>query len=60
MLAETTRNGCTKVAVMPVKHFVMQVAINTHLLQSTGAFLGFAITFGPLLAGIDSRRKSVG
>ena len=40
MLAETTRNGCTKVAVMPVKHFVMQVAINTHLLQSTGAFDG--------------------
>jgi hypothetical protein len=37
MLAETTRNGCTKGAVMPVKHFDMQTAINTHLLQSNGA-----------------------
>ena len=56
MLAETTRNGCATVAVMPVKHFVMQVAINTHLLQSTGAFdgqHGMSLAISPVMADGD-------
>ena len=56
MLAETTRNGCTKAAIMPVKHFVMQVAINTHLLQSAGAFdgqHGISLAISPVMADGD-------